>query len=77
MISNVNYLTHHYVMCQMTHHALTGDVAGDTRLGSMETGTALTRAAVAVVQHRAHLINMSFGEPTAVANQVLFIQFYL
>ena len=38
---------------------------GDTRLGSMETGSALTRAAAAVLQHGAQLVNMSFGEPTA------------
>lgn len=36
----------------------------------METGTALTRAALAVIQHGAHIINMSFGEPTGVANSV-------
>jgi hypothetical protein len=36
----------------------------------METGTALSRAAVAVVAAGAHIINMSFGEPAAVPNQV-------
>jgi len=36
----------------------------------METGTALTRAALAVVQAGAHVINMSFGEPTAAPNSV-------
>lgn len=37
---------------------------GDTRLGSMESGTALVRAMTYVMQnaHRIHVINMSYGE---------------
>lgn len=38
---------------------------GDTRLGSMETGTGLMRGLRAVIENGAHIINMSYGEPTA------------
>ncbi|CAN5159311.1 hypothetical protein BH23VER1_BH23VER1_03290 [soil metagenome] len=41
---------------------------GDTRLGGMETGSALSRAAIAVRQFGCHLVNMSFGEPTRLPN---------
>lgn len=37
---------------------------GDSRLGSMETGTGLMRGLVAALQHKADVINMSYGEPT-------------
>ncbi|CAN8022247.1 unnamed protein product [Ixodes persulcatus] len=35
---------------------------GDIRLGSMETGTALVRAVVKVLETGCHVINMSYGE---------------
>ncbi len=35
---------------------------GDSRLGSCETNVGLTRALIAVAQHKADLINMSYGE---------------
>lgn len=38
---------------------------GDTRLGSMETGTGLMRGLKAVVDNGCHIINMSYGEPTS------------
>lgn len=47
---------------------------GDSRLGSMETGVGLTRAIIAVMQHKADLINMSYGEATSTPNAGRFIQ---
>ena len=41
---------------------------GDSRLGSMETMTGLTRALIAALDHRVDLINMSYGE---VSNSLL------
>ncbi|CAG2104207.1 unnamed protein product [Medioppia subpectinata] len=35
---------------------------GDTRVGSMETGTALMRALMRVIESGCHVINMSYGE---------------
>lgn len=41
---------------------------GDSRLGGMETNVGLSRALIAVLHHKADLINMSFGEATAAPN---------
>ncbi|KAE9464869.1 hypothetical protein C3L33_03223, partial [Rhododendron williamsianum] len=46
---------------------------GDSRLGSMETGTGLTRALIAAVEHKCDLINMSFGEPTLLPDYGRFV----
>ncbi|EQC36766.1 hypothetical protein, variant [Saprolegnia diclina VS20] len=35
---------------------------GDTRMGSAETGTAISRGILAVLQHKCDVVNMSYGE---------------
>ncbi|RXI08399.1 hypothetical protein DVH24_022543 [Malus domestica] len=46
---------------------------GDSRLGSIETGTGLTRALIAAVEHKCDLINMSYGEPTLLPDYGRFV----
>ncbi|MDG2125857.1 MAG: S8 family serine peptidase, partial [Verrucomicrobiales bacterium] len=41
---------------------------GDTRIDGMETGQALTRAALAIKRLGVDLVNMSYGEPTRTPN---------
>ncbi|KAJ1655524.1 hypothetical protein IWQ61_004741 [Dispira simplex] len=47
---------------------------GDHRLGSLETGCGVTRAAIALIQNRCDLANMSYGEPCEDPNVGYFIQ---
>ena len=47
---------------------------GDTRLGSMETGTGLTRAINAIVETKSHLCNMSYGEDCGIPNAGRWIE---
>jgi hypothetical protein len=47
---------------------------GDSRLGSMETGTGLIRALKCVVENGCHLVNMSYGEYTSVANSGRYVE---
>ena len=47
---------------------------GDTRLGSMETMTGLTRALITVLENKCDLINMSYGEQTSTSNAGRFIK---
>ncbi|KAK4839860.1 hypothetical protein QYF36_025562 [Acer negundo] len=52
---------------------LTSCKIGDARLGSMETGTGLTRALIAAVEHKCDLIHMSYGEPTLLPDYGRFV----
>lgn len=47
---------------------------GDTRLGSMETGTSLIRGLLEAVRRGCHIINMSYGEATAWDNEGKFVK---
>ena len=47
---------------------------GDSRLGSMETGTALMRGLRAVLDTKCDLINMSYGEPSNIPNRGRLIE---
>ncbi|KAI9187701.1 hypothetical protein H9P43_002092 [Blastocladiella emersonii ATCC 22665] len=47
---------------------------GDTRLGSMETGAALSRAVLAMVQNKVDLCNISYGEASHVSDTGRFIE---
>ncbi|KAJ1826085.1 hypothetical protein LPJ56_002362 [Coemansia sp. RSA 2599] len=47
---------------------------GDHRVGSLETGVGLTRAAIAIIEHGADLANMSYGEPSATPNRGQWVQ---
>jgi tripeptidyl-peptidase-2 len=47
---------------------------GDSRLGSMETGTGLLRGLLAAKRAGAHLINMSYGEATSRCRDGRFVQ---
>lgn len=46
---------------------------GDTRLGSMETGTALTRALIEAVKRGCDVINLSYGEGCVMPNHGRFV----
>ena len=47
---------------------------GDTRLGSMETGTSLTRALIEAVKRGCDVINLSYGEGCALPNHGRFVE---
>eukprot|EP00554_Chaetoceros_debilis_P010467 CAMPEP_0194110042 /NCGR_PEP_ID=MMETSP0150-20130528/9376_1 /TAXON_ID=122233 /ORGANISM="Chaetoceros debilis, Strain MM31A-1" /LENGTH=1321 /DNA_ID=CAMNT_0038799113 /DNA_START=77 /DNA_END=4042 /DNA_ORIENTATION=- len=46
---------------------------GDSRLGSMETGTAMTRAMIEAVKHKCDVINLSYGEGCVRPNSGRFV----
>eukprot|EP00158_Paraphelidium_tribonemae_P009110 Partr_v1_DN28774_c0_g1_i4_m63419 putative tripeptidyl peptidase ii len=47
---------------------------GDTRLGSMETGTGLTRALNSIIENGCDVCNMSYGEDAGIANSGRWIE---
>lgn len=47
---------------------------GDSRLGSMETGTALCRALIQAIRLKCHVINLSYGEGCQLPNTGRFVQ---
>ncbi|KJE96994.1 tripeptidyl-peptidase 2 [Capsaspora owczarzaki ATCC 30864] len=47
---------------------------GDTRLGSMETGTAFVRGLTHALKRKVDLINLSYGEPTSLCEQGRIIE---
>lgn len=47
---------------------------GDSRLGTMETGTGLIRGIIAAKENGCHIINMSYGEYSSIPNYGRFIK---
>jgi tripeptidyl-peptidase II len=45
---------------------------GDSRLGSMETGSGLVRGLIACLENKCDLINMSYGETTSICDRGYF-----